>query len=227
MKTLKTVLFAIIIFTGCKTNKELNQLRKQYIKSNDDCNCNGIFEMPEKYKTLDAFPKAVELIDSIKNAENKRNEIVFFNDSLIRKKLTYRLGTPFAYIYIYNKSIHVLELYSYLKNHNIEFQSYQFYPSDIGKYVEYNSSGDITKVSYQNYFKYYTTVEEGEKIKKKYPICWREAYLLAKSYAGVNDDKESYRLTRGDSKDPNWYVGFTRDYKDIYVVNAKTGRVKE
>ncbi len=129
-------------------------------------------------------------------------------------------------IYIYNKKFHVLQSYSYRDNFQLEFQNYRFDPSGIGKAVEYDTLGNITKITYQNYMRYYKTEEEGKKIKKKYPICWREAYLLAKQYAGIKDDKEDYELSRGDIKKNYWFVAFSNDYRNIYMVNAKTGKVK-
>ncbi len=94
---------AIILLNSCKTNKELNQLRKQYIKSDEICDCDGIFELPEEYKTLNAFPKAIELIDSLHEVEAYSQKIIFFDDSLIRRTLAYNSPKSVvpAYIYIY------------------------------------------------------------------------------------------------------------------------------
>ncbi len=100
MKTLLIIFASIILLSGCKTNKELNQLRKQYIKSDEICDCDGIFELPKEYKTLNAFPKAIELIDSIRNADDSSQDIVFFEDSKIRETLAYGNATGMGYIYI-------------------------------------------------------------------------------------------------------------------------------
>ena len=226
MQKILVILTSIIILVGCRSNKELNQLRKQYLKSDAICDCDGVFELPEEYKTLKAFPKALALIDSIQNAENFSQKILFYEDSLIKKTLNYKISDPLAYVYIYIKNKHVFQGYSYTNDLYLSHHFYMFDPIEIGCRIKYDSLGNIEKKYYKNYIKIYKTEEEGEKIKKKHPICWREAYLLAKKFAGVTDDKESYELSRGDIYKNNWYVAFGDYHKDIYIVNSKNGRVK-
>jgi hypothetical protein len=203
----------------------LNQLRKQYLKNDDICNCNSLLDIHDSYKYLKEFPKAVSVIDSIEHASAATQNIIFYEDSLMKKKLLY--GST-IFIDIYFKRTHVTQSYGYENKHCI-FHNSSFEPSSIGTQIEYDTLGNTTEITYQNYLKYYETEKEGRKIKRKYPICWREAYLLAKKFAGIKDDKEKYRLTRDVYvKHPKWwFVAFGNSYEDIYIVNAKNGKVKE
>ncbi|WP_161636342.1 hypothetical protein, partial [Saccharicrinis fermentans] len=225
----RVILFLTVLvwMVGCSTHKELNQLRRQYVKNDDICDCNGLFNLREKYKTLDAFPKAVELVDSMRKGYGLKKLMVFYEDSLVRKTLRYNTPTSLAYIYIYHKPFHVLQILSYEYNFQLEYRSYEFEPVGIGQFVRYDTLGNVQKKIYKNYIKPYETEKEGRKIKRKYPICWREAYLLAKKFTGIKDDKEVYRLSRGTIKKQYWYVAFGNNPpNDIYMVNAKNGKVK-
>jgi hypothetical protein len=203
------------------------------------------FSPPTKYRYISDIKGAKALSDSLEKAEYY-GRFKFYEDDSICMSLCNKRS---IYIYILHKKLYSTQIleYSY-SNGNIVRSSFM---ENMGMGYAYDNLGKSTIVCNDNYierFSVYTSkhnhwiseadsireVEAGEAIKKKYPICWREAFELVKLFGGnvLTDETSFIRL--GSMFYSNTFWGFSSkednrsvpdDYVDYFRINPVNGKM--
>jgi hypothetical protein len=229
------------------TSPEYEALRLKFMKSDSICNCDMPFSPPTKYRYISTIKGAIAISDSLRKAEYY-GIFRFYEDDSIAISLHNNFTTSTT-LYIYHKKLYTTQIidYSYAKG-NIETSNFKE-RTKMG--YAYDTLGNPTIVYNNNYIERFSVhtskhrdwiseadsireVEAGEAIKKKYPICWREAFELVKLFGGdvLTDDTRFSRS--GSLFYRNLYWGFEskernvsvpNDYVDYFSVNPVDGKI--
>lgn len=230
----------LLLTTLLMAQDDFNSRRKTYLENDSICNCQGLFDIDPAILDIHNFQGAIEAIDTLKKTKSESKEIQ--NDEKTIMKVYYfrdletdprdstiaRVkATPL--LEIYHKENNIKSILSFrADDHNshsasLKYIGFKFGYSDIGKYLEFDKYQNLTNETWLNHFR----LGSDRKMKKRYPICWKEAYELAKLKAGVTGVKPYHTSTRGDLNDPHWYIGLDSTVnKTIYRVSAKTGKIR-
>ena len=220
----KILLLAVLFLftTNLHSQSQYDSLRKVFIKTDSICDCNGLFELDSSYTNLSNLPNSIELFDLIKSAQNKSLRKFFYEDSLTTYELNYvpRKNDVRKYVYIYYKQFNVIHFLTYNDKNTLKRTYYKFKPASVGPYIEFDSLGLVEKSENRNYVFY----GNKKSIKRKYPICWREAYELAKLKEGITQTNEYHTISRSGTKPGYWIVTLGDKIILGNRINAKNGK---